>query len=359
MAVMPLLTPSETLKFESALHGFSETLGPEWAMYTGDHELKYADQLPPRKEGSEQLAKATKDLMSLDTRSLRWNESADRDVLSLDLPTTSPITNASHSSHTSHNATHFRPLGLHMSAFSDHSLFSHFPSHVHQNFLGSSMSSLQRPPLTISPNHMFDSSSNSDSQRSLSSVSTDPTPPPPTPPSLKRPYPSSSDLVTIAGPSSVPTPSMPRPQAKRARASSSISVDSAQSRQTLTPDGQSPGGSGARPTLLTPSQKKANHIQSEQKRRANIRRGYEALCETVPALREAIRLEEEEIVRAQTEAQADSVTVGKSKRKARTKRGTNTGESGEKTDGRAGPRSENVVLQKSMFCLCLTYLIML
>ena len=100
-------------------------------------------------------------------------------------------------------------------------------------------------------------------------------------------------------------------------------------------------------------------IVPEQKRRANIRRGYEALCETVPALREAIRLEEEEIVRAQTEAQADSVTVGKSKRKARTKRGTNTGESGEKTDGRAGPRSENVVLQKSMFCLCLTYLIML
>jgi len=37
-----------------------------------------------------------------------------------------------------------------------------------------------------------------------------------------------------------------------------------------------------------------NHAQSEQKRRANIRRGYKALCGTVPALREAIRQEEEE-----------------------------------------------------------------
>lgn len=48
----------------------------------------------------------------------------------------------------------------------------------------------------------------------------------------------------------------------------------------------------SRQALLSPSQKRANHIQSEQKRRANIRRGYEALCEVVPALREAIRLEE-------------------------------------------------------------------
>ena len=51
--------------------------------------------------------------------------------------------------------------------------------------------------------------------------------------------------------------------------------------------------SASRPSLLSPSQKRANHIQSEQKRRANIRKGYEALCEAVPALREAIKLEEE------------------------------------------------------------------
>ena len=50
---------------------------------------------------------------------------------------------------------------------------------------------------------------------------------------------------------------------------------------------------GVKPALLSPSQKRANHIQSEQKRRANIRKGYDALCEVVPALRDAIRAEEE------------------------------------------------------------------
>ncbi|KAJ7859135.1 hypothetical protein B0H14DRAFT_2747186 [Mycena olivaceomarginata] len=85
-----------------------------------------------------------------------------------------------------------------------------------------------------------------------------------------------------------------------------------------------------KPALLSPSQKKANHIQSEQKRRANIRRGYEALCDVVPALRDAIREEE-------------ALSAGK--------RGRGRGrqdESGEKVDGRAGPRSENVVLSKSI-----------
>ncbi|EEB86673.1 hypothetical protein MPER_16289 [Moniliophthora perniciosa FA553] len=96
-------------------------------------------------------------------------------------------------------------------------------------------------------------------------------------------------------------------------------------------------------TLLSPSQKKANHIQSEHKRRANIRRGYEALCETVPALREAIRLEEEVQANAQNGA-------GKAHGKA--KRGRGRGKvdegTGEKVDGRAGPRSENIVLSKTI-----------
>jgi hypothetical protein len=95
--------------------------------------------------------------------------------------------------------------------------------------------------------------------------------------------------------------------------------------------------------LLTPSQKKANHIQSEQKRRANIRRGYEALCETVPALREAIKAEEE----AQALAMASEMNgEGRPKRKrGPRKKGGEVDE--DKVDGRAGPRSENVVLQKS------------
>ncbi|KII85173.1 hypothetical protein PLICRDRAFT_63415, partial [Plicaturopsis crispa FD-325 SS-3] len=97
--------------------------------------------------------------------------------------------------------------------------------------------------------------------------------------------------------------------------------------------------------LLSPSQKKANHIQSEQKRRANIRRGYEALCETVPALREAILLEEQEQAAA-SGRRNDSRGGGTKKGKGKAKRGSQ--DDIEKADGRAGPRSENVVLQKTI-----------
>lgn len=140
--------------------------------------------------------------------------------------------------------------------------------------------------------------------------------------------------------------------------------------------------------LLSTSQKKANHIQSEQKRRANIRRGYEALCEIVPALRDAIRAEEEVARLDETDLSplgptddANGEWVGEGEREgseitAGTGAGTgSTGgassaaaaslqaarkkargkavaaafgaEEGEKVDGRAGPRSEAVVLQKS------------
>jgi hypothetical protein len=97
--------------------------------------------------------------------------------------------------------------------------------------------------------------------------------------------------------------------------------------------------------LLSPSQKKANHIQSEQKRRANIRRGYEALCENVPALREAIKQEEEEA--AMVAEKMNSGSGRRRRKKGQGKDGIN-GEK-EKVDGRAGPRSENVVLTKSTF----------
>jgi hypothetical protein len=93
---------------------------------------------------------------------------------------------------------------------------------------------------------------------------------------------------------------------------------------------------------LSASQKRANHIQSEQKRRANIRRGYEALCETVPALREAIRKEDEEAADALANAGS-----GSSRSATRKKKAKNTNDEGERIDGRAGPRSENIVLQKS------------
>ena len=100
--------------------------------------------------------------------------------------------------------------------------------------------------------------------------------------------------------------------------------------------------SSSRSQLLSASQKRANHIQSEQKRRANIRRGYEALCEAVPALKEAIRKEEEEAAVLLANAGGGSLRSVARKKKAK-----NTNDDGEKIDGRAGPRSENIVLQKS------------
>lgn len=108
--------------------------------------------------------------------------------------------------------------------------------------------------------------------------------------------------------------------------------------------GSSGANNSSKGALLSPSQKRANHIQSEQKRRANIRRGYEALCETVPALREAIRAEEE-----RERAEADEDAKGKGRAASGAERGKKKRKSeSERADGRAGPRSENVVLQKSM-----------
>lgn len=98
---------------------------------------------------------------------------------------------------------------------------------------------------------------------------------------------------------------------------------------------------------MSPSQKKANHIQSEQKRRANIRRGYEALCETVPALREAIREEEEAERNAAIGKGAVNGAVQRKKGRGKKNKDDENGK--DRLDGRAGPRSENVVLSKSMY----------
>jgi hypothetical protein len=143
---------------------------------------------------------------------------------------------------------------------------------------------------------------------------------------------SSSSATNIAGPSRLPP-------SKRSLSEESSSSSASHKRLRPSPSRASASTpsqalSGSKPALLTASQKKANHIQSEQKRRANIRRGYEALCETIPALREAIRAEEEA---------SNGQGPGGKKRRSRGR----VGEDGEKVDGRAGPRSENIVLAKS------------
>ncbi|GAA5927975.1 hypothetical protein JCM3775_002779 [Rhodotorula graminis] len=148
------------------------------------------------------------------------------------------------------------------------------------------------------------------------------------------------------------------------------------SRASSTPsESPAPAQGGGKGALLTAEQKKANHIASEQKRRAAIRQGYDGLCEVVPALRAAVQ-EFEERVRKVTSGAAggagaagggaeatgadgalDGAKGGKGKK--RLGRGldgqSTTGAlmggiqvGGEKIDGRAGPKSEAVVLGKTV-----------
>ncbi|RPD61203.1 hypothetical protein L227DRAFT_652955 [Lentinus tigrinus ALCF2SS1-6] len=181
----------------------------------------------------------------------------------------------------------------------------------------------------------------------------------PTSTSVKRPLPNSSQSATE--PSSAkrlrPSPSgtsyapadadstRPRRAASKSTTAAPRSV-SASSATVPIPQSQTNGAGSAKGALLSPSQKRANHIQSEQKRRANIRRGYEALCETVPALREAIRAEEERERAKELEEEASA--AGKKARGGADKGKKKKKGDGEKPDGRAGPRSENVVLQKTI-----------
>lgn len=105
-------------------------------------------------------------------------------------------------------------------------------------------------------------------------------------PTSKRRRPS---VVSPASPIDPPT----RSRGTRASSTSSSSIAGPSSLKTHEEGTPNPSNGTSKPALLSPSQKRANHIQSEQKRRANIRRGYEALCDAVPALREAIKAEEE------------------------------------------------------------------
>jgi hypothetical protein len=148
--------------------------------------------------------------------------------------------------------------------------------------------------------------------------------------------------------------SSPRPHSvPRLRRSQSNQSQQPQSQQLTSP---SPSvRPPPKPALLTASQKKANHIQSEQKRRANIRRGYDALCDCVPALREAIREEEEATATAQSNSAG--VQVQGKVRKGKVVMKGRDGE--EKVDGRAGPRSENIVLSKSKASRLSSFTIML
>lgn len=100
----------------------------------------------------------------------------------------------------------------------------------------------------------------------------------------------------------------------------------------------SKGEGGGPKVALTEEQKRANHIASEQKRRTAIRSAYDELCNVVPSLRAAVKEYEERLNKVHGSAAVTDTVAG-----ALTG-GIEIG--GEKVDGRAGPKSEAVVLGK-------------
>ncbi|KAJ3519286.1 hypothetical protein NMY22_g13276 [Coprinellus aureogranulatus] len=369
-----LLTPSESLAFQSFLTTVDTSQPPnDWASYASqfspnsirrDDDDISVDPLPPPPE-NDTLAKATKDLMSLDTAGwndgpmsahpdlpqhlmyapqLRHHQEQQQPLLTQPLhpqhmyssPHESfPFLNQkgsfqqhnpsypqqpNHTQHFSH-PQHHPQHSLNLASPTTPDLFSYPPPHAQNHPNGTA------PPLT-----------RSQSQSSAHGING--TMPP------KRPARSSATRSMSMSSASTST------VAPRQRAGTSASQ---QSRSSHSPHPNGATASSSKPALLSPSQKKANHIQSEQKRRANIRRGYEALCETVPALREAIREEEEEARLNAAQAAAGLTNAkGKStgkKRAAKKKDGDDGAPSSarDKIDGRAGPRSENVVLSKSEY----------
>ena len=114
--------------------------------------------------------------------------------------------------------------------------------------------------------------------------------------------------------------------------------------------GNGNSNSNSKPPLLTPAQKKANHIASEQKRRAKIRRGYDALCEVVPSLKAAIAAEQEAATSG-SGGWSSATTPGIDGKKGRkTRSGKAAAEEVPTKDGsRAGPKSESVVLSQSAY----------
>jgi len=300
-AAMSLLTPTEAHAFQSFLTSMDHSdsfIPPEWNKYgiVNDAAIKQT-------AGKESLTKATKDLMSLDA--IKWSNPPRQSQSPYDESSShSLFHNIPSSQHTQHLISPLKPQNQPL-------LYAHHRPHSPSISI-TPLSTVSAP----SPPHPDDVPSSSSSPASVPMSASPPTPfeyYPPQPSASKRPSQDESH----------------RTSNKRFRHSSS--------QPTTTPP--------PKPALLSASQKKANHIQSEQKRRANIRKGYEALCETVPALREAIRLEEEANGTAAGNGDKKASTGSRGKKKAK---GKLLSDDGEKIDGRAGPRSENVVLQKTI-----------
>ncbi|KAF5359244.1 hypothetical protein D9756_003526 [Leucocoprinus leucothites] len=328
---MDLLSPAESHAFQSFLSAmdYADLSPSEWALLNSTNVVS-DDEIIGHGHSSELLAKATKDLMALDTG--RWDSLAQQ-----------PNGLYSHQSQQQQHQTYPNAYSHRQTPYSRRETFPFLNSkaQVQQSMLSipphhtdlhthlvsptatsAPTSATTTPATPQSPFGFSDLPSHSISHLHLAQTQLNQSHlqhQRPTSPSTKR-----TSSGTASGSSKRLRPSPP--------VASSSSVNSAASGPT-------------KQSLLSPSQKKANHIQSEQKRRANIRRGYEALCDTVPTLREAIREEEE----AEARMSMGLGSSGKPSRSKRKKKDTAGGDGEkEKIDGRAGPRSENVVLSKTI-----------
>ena len=320
---MSLLTPTEAITFQTFLSSvdFTESYnGPtpsEWMIL--HHGVRHPDDPKQAYPEAPKLKKATLDLMSLDASDTNdipsgpWHK-----------PPAHPKQPHPYPGQADRGVAPDRPSLL------IENVRQIYPPHSSSSSPPSEGAALPAVPLHSTSSDALRSSSGrlsarSSSKRSFDAVLT---------PSSAQPPASTSHLPTTQ-------------RAKRSRQSPPLPQQASDPSQSPTSpssrqeahDGTS---SSSRSQLLSASQKRANHIQSEQKRRANIRRGYEALCETIPALREAIRKEEEEAA-----AMSASAGGGPSRNSLRKKKVKNAHDDCEKIDGRAGPRSENIVLQKS------------
>ena len=381
-----LLSQTESNAFQSFLSSmdYTEDAIPadEWAAFSASSasmELSHPD------EERQALTKATKDLMSLDTDG-NWDHPNDASMMNrspVNLPHFDDHETHQQQSHLGQHQQHRYQPSYRVNSYSsrhDSFPFLHTKSQQHQQSQPIHFPIQQHP---VSPLR----TGSPDSQRS--------------PNSPRSPYGFSQQQQLHQAHMSQQQPQQQRrrgretsvgtrPKRSHTLASTSPSYarpsfDSPYKRQRLSPSEcpptSAPGTTSAgfsstghsssnrprqqpsKPNLLSVSQKKANHIQSEQKRRANIRRGYAALCETVPALREAIREEEEAEKNVAVDPNitaVNGISVGAEVRtnsagkKKRTKKGAVVDEKDlddkdkEKIDGRAGPMSENMVLSKSM-----------
>ncbi|KAG1744044.1 uncharacterized protein EDB91DRAFT_1246926 [Suillus paluster] len=307
---MSLLTPTEAHAFQKFLSSLDTTdFSAGWNMH-----LEVSHEHMPPAQGREALAQATKDLMSLDSEKWRY-PLAHSPNPTRESPSALPVNRHPQSQS---NSLSFLYSTRRERRVEEYDAVTQQPapsrSRVHipplQRTVDPSSVSIRTRARTFAfENASSSSSSQSPIDRSSSSPSTHATTPTP---------------ISSAKRSPPPDPTV----ANKRRRQSSVA-----SQQFGSDAGQTKGA------LLSPSQKKANHIQSEQKRRANIRRGYEALCDIVPALREAMLAEAME----EEETGANGKKAGR--RRGRGKAGN---EDGEKVDGRAGPKSEHVVLSKTI-----------